>query len=80
MKELYQSVQCAGSIVPRLYLLIAAGSVYIESKEVKSTDILGDLFQMIKGCQHPIRGLFLRYYLLKTCKNKFPDDGNEYEQ
>ena len=34
---------------------------------------------MTKGVQHPIRGLFLRYYFLKVCKNKFPDVGNEYE-
>jgi vacuolar protein sorting-associated protein 35 len=61
-------------------LLVAAGAVYIETKEVKSTAILGDLLQMAKGVQHPIRGLFLRYYLLKTCKNKFPDTGNAFEK
>ena len=34
---------------------------------------------MVKGVQHPIRGLFLRYYLNKVCKDKLPDKGNEYE-
>jgi len=34
---------------------------------------------MVKGVQHPIRGLFLRYYLNKICKDKLPDKGNEYE-
>ena len=33
---------------------------------------------MSKGVQHPVRGLFIRYYLLKVCKNKFPDINNEY--
>lgn len=33
---------------------------------------------MIKGVQHPIRGLFLRYYLLKTMKEKLPDKGSPY--
>lgn len=43
MKQLYQSVQQAGSIIPRIYLLITAGSVYIKTKQVKSIDILVDL-------------------------------------
>mmetsp|Transcript_3112 Transcript_3112/g.1825 ORF Transcript_3112/g.1825 Transcript_3112/m.1825 type:complete len:123 (-) Transcript_3112:575-943(-) len=34
---------------------------------------------MTKGVQHPTRGLFLRYYLNKCCKDKLPDIGNEYE-
>ena len=79
MKELYQSVQFAGKIIPRLYLLVTAGSCYIGTKEVRATDILGDLIQMAKAIQHPLRGLFLRYYLLKICKDKFPDKGNDYE-
>lgn len=32
MKELYEVVQHAGNIVPRLYLMITVGSVYIKSK------------------------------------------------
>lgn len=34
---------------------------------------------MVKGVQHPIHGLFLRYYLLKTMKEKLPDKGTPYE-
>jgi len=34
---------------------------------------------MVKGVQQPIRGLFLRYYLLKMMKDKLPDLGSEYE-
>ena len=34
---------------------------------------------MVKGVQQPIRGLFLRYYLLKMMKDKLPDSGSEYE-
>jgi hypothetical protein len=32
--ELYELVQYAGNILPRLYLLITVGSVYVKSKEV----------------------------------------------
>ncbi len=79
MKDLYQSVQYCQQIIPRLYLLITVGSVYIETFEIKANEILQDLIEMTKGVQHPIRGLFLRYYFLKICKTKFPDKGNEYE-
>lgn len=63
MSELYELVQYAGNIVPRLYLLVTVGSVYIKSKEVAAKDVLKDLVEMCKGIQHPTRGLFLRSYL-----------------
>jgi vacuolar protein sorting-associated protein 35 len=34
---------------------------------------------MVKGVQQPVRGLFLRYYLLKMMKDKLPDKGSLYE-
>ena len=79
IKDLYESVQQASSIIPRLYLLITVGSVYIESHEVSSMEIIFDLLQMIKGVQNPLRGLFCRYFLLKMIKDKLPDIENEYE-
>ena len=48
--KLYEQVQSCGNVVPRLYLLCCAGSVYIESKEAPAKDILKDLVQMAKGC------------------------------
>jgi vacuolar protein sorting-associated protein 35 len=78
MADLYEKVQHAGNIVPRLYLLITVGSVYIQTKEQPAKDILKDLIEMVKGVQQPMRGLFLRYYLNKCCKDKLPDVGNEY--
>ena len=77
--HLYNSVQQASSIIPRLYLLITAGSVYIESMECSAKDILLDLLQMIKGVQNPLRGLFMRYFLLKMVKDKLPDKDTPYE-
>jgi vacuolar protein sorting-associated protein 35 len=79
IKDLYDAVQQASSIIPRLYLLITVGSVYIESQQVPATEIMCDLLQMVKGVQNPLRGLFTRYYLLKMIKDKLPDVGNEYE-
>jgi len=76
--ELYQLVQHAGNILPRLYLLVTVGAVYIRSKQVPANDILKDLVEMCKGVQHPLRGLFLRNYLSQMTKDKLPDKGNEY--
>eukprot|EP01063_Lacrimia_lanifica_P015715 TRINITY_DN22393_c0_g1_i1.p1 TRINITY_DN22393_c0_g1~~TRINITY_DN22393_c0_g1_i1.p1 ORF type:complete len:799 (+),score=374.44 TRINITY_DN22393_c0_g1_i1:47-2443(+) len=80
VEELYEIVQHAGYIVPRLYLLVTVGSVYIQSKGAPAKDILKDLVEMCKGVQHPTRGLFLRHYLSTVTKNKLPDVGNRYEE
>ena len=73
MLELYELVQHAGNVLPRLYLLLAVGSVYIESKEAPAKDILKDLVEMCRGVQHPLRGLFLRNYLLTSVRRELPD-------
>ena len=78
VEELYEIVQHAGYIVPRLYLLITVGSVYIKTKAAPAKDILKDLVEMCKGVQHPTRGLFLRHYLSTMTKNKLPDEDNEF--
>ncbi len=114
--DLYELVQYAGNIVPRLqvslplsalhlfqfttlinaferktkwrflkvyfstcfrYLLITVGVVYIKSNELSRKDILKDLVEMCRGVQHPLRGLFLRNYLLQCTKNVLPDAQEE---
>lgn len=79
MLDLYESVQHAGNILPRLYLLATVASSYIKSKESPAKEILKDVSELCKGVQHPIRGLFLRYYLSQMVKDKLPDTGSEYE-
>ncbi|CAN8254750.1 unnamed protein product [Cochlearia groenlandica] len=77
--ELYELVQHAGNILPRLYLLCTIGSVYIKSKDVAATDILKDLVEMCRAVQHPLRGLFLRSYLAQVTRDKLPSIGSELE-
>lgn len=77
--ELYENVQHAGNIIPRLYLLITVASVYIKSKKAPAKDILFDLVELCRGVQHPMRGLFLRNYLSQISRDKLPDAGTEYE-
>nr|CAG4649927.1 EOG090X00QE [Sida crystallina] len=71
--DLYELVQYAGNIIPRLYLLVTVGVVYIKAHEQSRRDILRDLVEMCRGVQHPLRGLFLRNYLLQCTRNLLPD-------
>lgn len=80
MRDLYIIVQQAGNIIPRLYLMICVASIDIESGQSSASEVMFDLFQMLKGIQNPLRGLFVRYFLLKILKDKLPDKGNEYER
>uniref|UniRef100_A0A8C9Z4M6 VPS35 retromer complex component n=1 Tax=Sander lucioperca TaxID=283035 RepID=A0A8C9Z4M6_SANLU len=75
--DLYELVQYAGNIIPRLYLLITVGVVYVRSFPQSRKDILKDLVEMCRGVQHPLRGLFLRNYLLQCTRNILPDDGEQ---
>ena len=80
IKHLYDSVYQAQSIIPRLYLMITAGRVYIDSGEVPATSMIFELLNAIKGVQNPTRGLFLRYYLLKMIKDKLPDNKEDIDE
>jgi hypothetical protein len=66
-------------VLPRLYLCVTAGSVYIKSMQGRAADVLADLLEMVKGVQQPQRGLFLRHYLAQKCKDKLPDAGSPYD-
>ena len=79
MKRLYDVVQQASNIIPRLYLMIAVGSVVIEDDPKQCKDIITDLLGMLKGVQSPTRGLFTRHFFMKLIKDKLPDKGNDYE-
>lgn len=47
--ELYELVQYAGSIIPRLYLLISVGLVYMKTSPYCRREILNDLVEMCRG-------------------------------
>lgn len=85
--DLYDLVQYTVLIVPRLYLLITVGIVYIKKNISSRRQILKDLVEMCCGVQNPLRGLFLRNYLLQCTRNVLPDvlesnnesEGNVYD-
>src|SRR6202012_585255 len=72
LADLYELVQYAGNIVPRLYLMITVGSVYMSIPDAPVKEIMKDMMEMSRGVQHPTRGLFLRYYLSGQTRNGLP--------
>ncbi|KAJ5888046.1 Vacuolar protein sorting-associated protein 35 [Penicillium taxi] len=80
LADLYELVQYAGNIVPRLYLMITVGTVYMSVEDAPVKEIMKDMMEMSRGIQHPIRGLFLRYYLSGQARDFLPSgtsDGPE---
>ena len=78
--DLYDKVQQAKNVIPRIYLMITVGSIYIEKIPKSAHTILFDLLGVIKQVQNPVKGLFARNYLLKMIKDKLPDRDNIYEK
>lgn len=72
LADLYELVQYAGNIVPRLYLMITVGSVYMSIPESPVKEIMKDMMEMSRGVLHPIRGLFLRHYLSGQTRDHLP--------
>ncbi|KAF1812826.1 vacuolar protein sorting-associated protein 35 [Eremomyces bilateralis CBS 781.70] len=72
LADLYELVQYAGNIIPRLYLMITVGTVYMSIPDAPVKEIMKDMMEMSRGVQHPIRGLFLRYYLSGQARDQLP--------
>ena len=72
LADLYELVQYAGNIVPRLYLMVTVGTVYMAIEDAPVKEIMKDMMEMSRGVQHPIRGLFLRYYLSGQARDSLP--------
>ena len=80
LADLYELVQYAGNVVPRLYLMITVGTVYMSIEDAPVKEIMKDMMEMSRGVQHPVRGLFLRYYLSGQARDYLPQgtgDGPE---
>ncbi|TLD30447.1 hypothetical protein PspLS_02245, partial [Pyricularia sp. CBS 133598] len=80
LADLYELVQYAGNIIPRLYLMITVGTAYMAIEAAPVKELMKDMMDMSRGVQHPIRGLFLRYYLSGQARDFLPQgegDGPE---
>lgn len=77
LADLYELVQYAGNIVPRLYLMITVGTAYMSVPDAPVKELMKDMMDMTRGVQHPIRGLFLRYYLSGQARDYLPAGDSE---
>ena len=77
LADLYELVQYAGNIVPRLYLMITVGTVYMAIEDAPVKEIMKDMMEMSRGVQHPVRGLFLRYYLSGQARDHLPEGSGD---
>ena len=77
LADLYELVQYAGNIVPRLYLMITVGTVYMGIEDAPVKEIMKDMMEMSRGVQHPVRGLFLRYYLSGQARDFLPEGSGD---
>ena len=71
--ELYEAVQYTPRVVPRIYLQICVGAVSIRTGDRRAVRVMDELGVAARMVQCPVRGLFLRYYLLMALKDKLPD-------
>ncbi|EAQ87697.1 conserved hypothetical protein [Chaetomium globosum CBS 148.51] len=77
LADLYELVQYAGNIVPRLYLMITVGTAYMAIEGAPVKELMKDMMDMSRGVQHPIRGLFLRYYLSGQARDCLPSGDSD---
>ena len=71
--SLYSSVQQCINALPRAYLMIIVGSIILENNLFDKKDLLEDLLEACNHIKHPLKGLFLRYFLLKALNKYFND-------
>ncbi|KAJ3477037.1 hypothetical protein NLG97_g8949 [Lecanicillium saksenae] len=77
LADLYELVQYAGNIIPRLYLMVTVGTAYMGIEDAPVKELMKDMMDMSRGVQHPIRGLFLRYYLSGQARDHLPTTDSE---
>ncbi|KAK4176141.1 putative vacuolar protein sorting-associated protein 3 [Triangularia setosa] len=77
LADLYELVQYAGNIIPRLYLMMTVGTAYMSVEGAPVKELMKDMMDMSRGVQHPIRGLFLRYYLMGQARDYLPTGDSE---
>lgn len=77
LADLYELVQYAGNIIPRLYLMVTVGTVYMSIEDAPVKEIMKDMMEMSRGVQHPVRGLFLRYYLAGQARDHLPSGDSD---
>ena len=71
--NLYFSVQQCLTALPRAYLMIMMGSIILENDSIDKKELFEDLLEVCNNIKNPIKGLFLRFFLVKILNNYFTD-------
>ena len=79
IKYIYESVQQSQYLIPRVYLMIICGSIYIELNPIKYKEIIYELLNIVKCIQSPLKAFWVRYFLFKNLKDKLPIKIGEYQ-
>jgi len=57
--------------------MITVGTVYMGIGDAPVKEIMKDMMEMTRGVQHPVRGLFLRYYLSGQARDYLPEGSGD---
>ena len=79
IKYIYESIQQSQYLIPRVYLMIICGSIYIELNPIKYKEIIYELLNIVKCIQSPLKAFWVRYFLFKNLKDKLPIKIGEYQ-
>ncbi|XBW37977.1 hypothetical protein QEN19_003562 [Hanseniaspora menglaensis] len=80
LTDIYELIQYSNNLVPRLYLMITCGVAMLHIDDFPHIEILKDMIEMLNGVQNPIKGMFLRYYLLQRSKFIFKNEESESKE
>ena len=70
-KEFFEAVQQCITVLPRLYLMLIVGNIYLENFSEEKRLIFEDILKMLNGSQSPVHGFMVRYYFLKIFEKNF---------
>ena len=71
VKEFFEAVQQCVTVLPRLYLMIIVGYIYVEQFPDEKKSIFDEILKMLNSLQSPVRGFMVRYYFLKIFEKNF---------
>ena len=67
VKEFFEAVQQCVTVLPRLYLMIIVGYIYVEQFPDEKKSIFDEILKMLNSLQSPVRGFMVRYYYVTGC-------------
>ena len=82
--DYYETVQYTFKMLPKVYLMGIIGTIGLRKQCSSMRLLLKDLTSMAKCIQNPMKGVFLRYFLLNILKKYLPTnvtaEDDEYEE